>query len=137
MSVNALLEVFHFIGVAGRAFGGREIGGRGYLVHVAVARLASFLAQGRVNTVRHARSFIFVASRTLDLGYFGGMRKVFDGGVAIGARQNAMDAGRVFRGIDGDDLAGIRFHSWLAVTGQAVIVLFDRLRFRLGCKRTS
>lgn len=83
LPVNALLEAFYFIGMALHALGWSQAGSRCYLMHVAVARLASFLAQGRVNTGRHVRGFIFVASRTLNFGYLGRMRKILDLRVAI------------------------------------------------------
>ena len=57
--------------------------------------------------------------------------------LVVGASQNAVNAGRMFAGIDGNTFAGVRFHSRLAVTSQAVFVLFKGLRwFRLGCQRT-
>jgi hypothetical protein len=53
-------------------------------------------------------------------------------GVAVGAAQSAVDAGRMFGGINRDALAVPRSHSRLAVAGEAAFILLERLgRFRL------
>jgi hypothetical protein len=53
--------------------------------------------------------------------------------VAFGATQNAVDAGRMFGGINRDALAARRRHSRPAVAGEAAFVLLERMgRFRLG-----
>ena len=92
MSVNALAEVLGFIGVALGALGGHELGGGTDLVRIAVTGLAGHVDR-TMNAGWRVRGLVGVARRAFDLGYFIGMRKVFDGCVALAATQNAVDAG--------------------------------------------
>ena len=96
--MNALAEILGFIGMALGALGGHELGGGTDLVRIAVAGLAGHIDRA-MNAGGRVRGFVGVAGRAFDLRNFGGMGKILDGCVAIGASQNAVDAGGVFGGI--------------------------------------
>jgi hypothetical protein len=53
-----------------------------------------------MNAGRDVRSLVSMASRALNLRYFGGVRILFDGRMAILATQDSVNAGRMFGGID-------------------------------------
>ncbi len=128
LSVDTLTEFLHFIGVTLRALCGRGLGCRGHFVVIAVAGLAGSVAERAVHTLGHVGSFVAVASRAFYLRYFGGVRIVLDARVTFSAAQNAVDAGRVFGGINRDAFPAVRLHACLAVAGQATFVLPQRLR---------
>ena len=133
LSVNTFPEVFYFIGMALRAFCRRRLCRSRNFVRVAVAGLASYVPERAMNAASHMGSLVGVASRTLNLRHFVGMRKIFNGRVAVLAAQSAVDTGRMFRGINRNAFAGGRSHSRLAVTGKAAFILLQwRGRFRLG-----
>jgi len=48
--------------------------------------------------------------------------------VAVGAAERAVDAGRMFDGIDRDTFATVGLHPGLAVAGEAGFVLLERMR---------
>jgi hypothetical protein len=53
--------------------------------------------------------------------------------VTIGAAQNSVDAGRVLCGVNRDALAAVGLHAWLAVAGEATLILLERLgRLRMS-----
>src|ERR1022692_1533398 len=83
LSVYALLEFLHFIGVALRALCWRRLGRSCHLMWIAVARLARAVAERAVDAVCHMGSLIGVASRALNLHHFIGVRKILDGRVAV------------------------------------------------------
>ena len=83
--VNALPEILHFIGMALRALCWRRLGRGRHFVRIAVAGLASSVAERAMNAARHMGGFFGVAGRALYLGYFVGMRKILEGRVAVGA----------------------------------------------------
>jgi hypothetical protein len=130
--VNALLEIFHFVGVALRTLYWSRLTCSHYFVRIAVAGLASAYADRTMDAPRHMGRFFAVTGRALHLGYFVRMGKILDGRVAVGAAQNAVDTGRMFGRIDRDTLASGRGYSCLAVAGETAFVLFEGLRcFRL------
>jgi len=100
LSVDALPEFLHFIGVTLRALCRHRLGRGRDLVWIAVAGLASSVAERAVHAVGHMGGLVGVASRTLNLRHFGRVRVVLDCGVAVGAAQNTVEAGRMFRGIN-------------------------------------
>ena len=85
LSMDALLELLHLIGMALRALRRRQLRrGRNFVV-IAVAGLAGYVAEHAVNAIGQVRSFIRVARCALNLDHFRGVRKVLDCRVAIGA----------------------------------------------------
>ena len=56
------------------------------------------------------------------------MREILDGGVAVLAAENSVDARGMFLRTDGNIGAFFRFHVRLAVAGEAGFILFQRLR---------
>ena len=132
LSVDALPEFLHLIGMALRALCRRHLRRSRHFVVIAVAGLAGSVAERAVNAIRHVGSLVGVASRALNPRHFGGVRIVLDVRVAVGAAQNAVHAGRMLGGIDRDAFAVARGHSRLTVAGQAAFVLLERLgRLRL------
>lgn len=127
LSVDTLTEFLHFIGVTLRALCGRGLGCRGHFVVIAVAGLASSVAERVVHAVGHMGSFVTVASRAFYLRYFGRVRIVFDACVTFSAAQNAVDTGSMFGRINRDVFPAVRLHACLAVAGQATFVLPQRL----------
>jgi len=125
LSVNAFPEVFYFIGVALRTFCRRRLCRSRNFVGIAVAGLASHVPERAVNAAGHMGSFFGVASRTLNLRHFVGVRKILNGRVAVVAAQSAVDTGCVPGGINRDAFAGGRRHSRLAVTGEAAFILLQ------------
>jgi hypothetical protein len=132
LSVYALPEFLHFIGVALGALCQHQLGHRRHFMVIAVAGLAGCVAEHAMNAVGHMGSLVGVASRAANLRYFGRVRIVLDGRVAAGAAQNAMDAGRMLGGINRDVFAAARRHSRLAVTGQAAFVPAQMRQLRLS-----
>ena len=137
LSVYAFPEFLDFIGMALRTFCRRRLGGGSHLMRIAVAGLASSVAERAMNAARHMGSFFRVASGASNLRHFVGVWKVLDGCVAVVAAQSAVDAGHMLGGINRDAFAAGRRHSRLAVAGEAVFVLLERMRgFRL-CSNPS
>jgi hypothetical protein len=64
-----------------------------------------------------------MASRALNLSHFIRVWKILDCCMAVVAAQSAMDAGRMFGGINGNAFAAGRRHSCLAVAGEATFIL--------------
>lgn len=93
-------------------------------MRVSVARGTGLIAQNRVDAFRHGRGFVGMAGGALYFGDFHGMRKFFDGGVAVAAGENSMGAGRVRFGTDRDVFAFFGLHAGLAVAGEARLILF-------------
>lgn len=99
-SVNALPEFLYFIGVALRAFCRRRLGCRSHLVRIAVAGLASSVAQRGMNAAGEMGSLAGVAGRALNLNHFIGVRIFLNGRVAVSAAQDAVHAGRMSGGFN-------------------------------------
>ena len=137
LSVDALPELLHFIGMALGAFCWHHLSGRNHFVVIAVTGLARSLAERAVHAVGQPGSLVGVASRALNFRRFGGVRIVLDAGVAVFAAQNAVDAGRVLRRIKRDALAVTRRHSRLTMAGQATFVLFQRMGHLSLCSATG
>lgn len=133
LSMDALPEFLHLIGMALGALPRRQLRCCPYFVVIAVAGLASPVAEHAVNAIWKVRSLIGVASRALNTRHFRGVRKVLDVRVAIGAAQNAMHTGSMLGGINRDAFSVARGHSRLTVASQAAFVLLKRLDgLRLG-----
>ena len=81
-----------------------------------------------MNAAGHVGSLVGVARRAFDLRHFAGMGEILEGGVAGGAAERAVDAGRMFDGIDRDTFATVGLHPGLAVAGEAGFVLLERMR---------
>lgn len=96
-------------------------------MRIAMAGLASFLAERGMKAVRHMRSLVAVASRAANLYDFVGMRKILDVCMAIRATEGAVDAGGMFTRINRDVFAASRRHSGLAVAGKAAFILLQWL----------
>src|SRR5450432_4582243 len=137
LPVDALPEFFYFVGVALRALRRRYLGYSRDFVMVAVAGLAGSAAERAVNASGEVRGLAGVASRAFYLRYFGGVRIVLDGAVAVGAAKNAVNAGCMLGGINRDALALVRGHSCLAVASQTTLVLLQRLRQLRLCPGTG
>jgi hypothetical protein len=78
---------------------------RSVLEYSHMGETAGCVAERAVNAGRDVGSLVGVAVRAVNSCHFGGVRIVLDGSVAIGAGQNTVGAGRVFRGINRDALA--------------------------------
>jgi hypothetical protein len=83
LSVYALPEFLHFLGMALRAFCRRRLGRSCHLMWIAVARLARAVSERAVDAVRHMGSLVGVASRASNLRHSIGVRKILDGGVTV------------------------------------------------------
>ena len=127
LSMNALPEFLHFIGVALHALRRRYLGRSRNFVMVSMAGLAGSVAERTVNAIGKVRNFVGVASRARYLGYFGGVRVILDGAVAVGAAQDSVNAGCMLGWINRDALALVRHHPRLAVASQATFVLLQGL----------
>ena len=57
-----------------------------------------------------------------------GVRKVLDCRMAVGATHDSMHAGSMFVRADRNILAAFRFHTCLAMTGEAGLILLEGLR---------
>ena len=123
LSVDALPELLHFIGMALCALCRGHLRRRHHLVMIAVAGFAHSLAQSTMNAIRHVRRLIGVAGRTSHLRYSGVVGIVLDGRVAVNAGQYAVDAGGMLNGINRDALAAAGGHARLPVTGEATLIL--------------
>ena len=67
-----------------------------------------------------------MAGGALDFGDFGGMRELFDVGVAVLAAENPVGAGGVLGRVDRNALPGAGLHSRLAVARQTFLVCSGR-----------
>lgn len=123
LPVNAAAKVFDLLLVTLGAFGGNQLICRFDIVNIAMAGLAGIVTQHAVNAIGYLRSFVGMAGRALRFHDFGGVRVVFDVGMAVGARENAVNAGRMFGGIDEDAVARRRSHARLAVAGETGLIL--------------
>ena len=68
-----------------------------------------------------------VAGFALRFGNLRRMREILDGGVAVGASKSSMYARGMLVGTDGNTFALFGFQVRLAVTGEAKLVLLERL----------
>jgi hypothetical protein len=100
LSVDALAEFLYFIGMALRALGRGQLSCGSHLMMISVAGLAGGGAERSVDAGRHVGSLVGVARRALNSCDLGGVWILLDGGVTIGAGQNAVDAGRMLHGVD-------------------------------------
>lgn len=98
--MDALAEVFYFFGVTLRALRRSNLRRDRYFVMISVAGLAGLCAKRAVRAGGYVRRFVGVAGCALNLRNLGRVRIVLDGGVAIGATENSMDAGRMFNGVN-------------------------------------
>ena len=122
LAVNAFGERLDLVGVTLVALGGHEFLGGGEIVDVAMTGGAGGLAESGVRALFEVFHFLIMASGALDLRNFLGVREFLDRGVAILATENAVSAGSVFRGVDGNIFAGLGFHTRLAVASEAILV---------------
>lgn len=120
-----------FVAVALIAFGGHELFGCGKSMNAAMASGAGGIAEGGVRAFFEVFDFLIMAGGALNLGDFGGVREFLDGGVTILAAENAVSAGGVFCGVDGDIFTGGGFHTSLAMASEALLVR-SRNRCRPG-----
>lgn len=106
LSMDALLQLFRFLGVALRTFRQCNLSAPD-LMRVAVAGLASLLAKHPMNAAREMFGFLIVTRETLNFRHFGGMGIVFDRPMAVRARQNAVNAGRMPARVNGNLVAAV------------------------------
>jgi hypothetical protein len=83
LTVNTQPEFLHFIGVALRAFCGRRQRSGSYFVLIPVAGLAGNIERA-VDAALSMSRLVSVTGQALNLGYFGGMRELFNGGMTVG-----------------------------------------------------
>jgi hypothetical protein len=100
---------------------------RRHLVGIAVARLASDVAERAMNGAAQVRSLIAVARRALNLCHFLGVREILDTAIAVVASQRSVDAGCMPAGINGDTFAADRGHPRLAVASRAAFIVLQRM----------
>ena len=127
LAMYAFRDVLRFRCVAFSAFSGLQLGRRSHFVDVPVTRGACVHTQNRVNAFPSVPDFVCVARFTLHSSLFRRMRKILDGGMAIGAGKRAMDARSMLVRANGNALALPGFHVGLAVTGEAGFILIERL----------
>src|SRR6266705_1253431 len=94
---------------------------------VPVTGSAWVLSENCVNAFVGVGHLFSVACFALHFGNRGRMRKIFDGGVAAGASKTSMYARGMFVRTNGNTFAFFGFHVRLAVTGEAGLVLPERL----------
>ncbi len=127
LSMDALPEFLHLIGMTLGALRRRQLRRGRHFVVIAVAGLAGPVAEHAVNAIGKVGSLIGVASCALNTRHFRGVGTVLDVRVAIGAAQNAVHTGRMLGGIDRDAFAVARGHSRLTMASQAAFVLLKGL----------
>jgi hypothetical protein len=137
LPMDALPEFLHFIGVALGALRRSYLGCSRNFVMVAMAGLAGSVAESAMNTIGKMGSLVGVARRAAYLRYFGRVRIILDGAVAVGAAKNAVDAGCMLARINRDALALLGGHSCLAVARQTTFVLLQGLWRRSLCPSTG
>ena len=120
--VNSKLVAVDRVFVAGGALLRHEFFGALHFVRLAVATGAGFLAQDRVHALGNLRGFLVVASGAGGHAHRLGVRILFHAHMAGGAAQIAVHAAFVFGGIDVQALAGLGFHSRIAVASQALLI---------------
>src|SRR5215469_13834486 len=91
-------------------------------MRIAVAGLTGLIAKHPVNAAGEMFGFLIMTGQTLNLRHFGGMRIVLDRPVAIGARQNAVNAGGMLLWVHGNAVAAVWLHSGLPVAPKALSV---------------
>lgn len=106
LSVDAVLELFRLLGVAVGTFRQCQLSARD-LMRIAVAGLASLGAKVPVNAAGETFGFLVMTGQTLNFRHFGGMWIVFDRPMAIRTCQNAVNARRMFRWVNGNALAAL------------------------------
>src|SRR5579863_2472928 len=97
LSVNALPELLHFVGVALGALGRRDLGSGSDFMVISMARNTGAVSECAVHARGHMRSLVRVTSRTEDLRPLGRVRIIRlliipDGRVAINAIQDPVNA---------------------------------------------
>ena len=86
-----------------------------------------------MNAAGDMARLVDLASQVLHLGYFIRMKKIFDGGVAVGATQNAVPLAAMLARVNRNAFALGGDPSRLALAGEAGFVLLERMgRLRLG-----
>jgi hypothetical protein len=125
------------LGVTFRALSGNEFLGGGEFVHAAVARSARGFAEDGVNAGGERLGLVRMAGGALHFGDFGGMRELFDGGVAILAAKNRVGAGGMLGWVDGNAFSGAGLHSRFAMARQAFLVSGGRGRSHGGSHNQS
>lgn len=99
----------------------RSEGGCGLaIMRWAVAGLAGVTTLGRVDAGKKASNGVFVARTAIDARNASGVRKFTNVGMAGGAGDVRMDASAVFRWINVDTAALLRFQVGLRMTSQAI-----------------
>lgn len=94
---------------------------------VPVTGSAGVLTENPVDAFGGVGHLFCVAGGAAHFGNLRRMRKIFDGGVAVGAAKGSMKARGLLVRTDGNALAVFGFHARLAVTGEAGLVLLERL----------
>src|SRR5208337_3539884 len=130
LAVDAGGEGGHFLGVTLRAFSRNQLLGRGELVNAAMTRSAGGFAEDGVGAGGEGLGLVGMAGGALNFGEFGGMREIFDGGVAVLAAENAVGAGGMPGRVDRNALPGAGLHSRLAMARQTALVSGGRGRSR-------
>src|ERR1022692_1990148 len=128
LAVNAGGEFLHFLGVTLRTLSGNQVFRRGQVVHAAMTRSARGFAEDGVGAGGESFGLVRMAGGALHSGYFGGMRELFDGGVAILAAENSVGAGGMLGRVDGNAFSGGGLHSRFAMAGQTFLVCGGRSR---------
>jgi hypothetical protein len=105
LSVDAFAEILYLLGMALGALYRHRLCRRGHFMRIPVARLAGQFTQRSVNAPGYMRSLVRVTAQATNLRHSVGVGKIFDGRVAVNAREGAMHAGGMASGINRDAFA--------------------------------
>src|SRR5450631_745897 len=122
LTVNAGCEVLHFLRMTLRALSGNQLFRGDELMHAAMTRSARGFAEDGVSAGGERLGLVGMAGAALNFGDFCGMRKIFDGSVAVLAAENRVGAGSMFGRVNVNALASAGLHSRLAMARQTLLV---------------
>src|ERR1019366_316648 len=135
LSVDAGFEVLHFLRMTLRALSGNQLFHRGELVHIAMTRSARGFAEDGVGAGGEGLGLVRMACGASHFGDFGGMREIFDGGVAVLAAENPVCAGGMLVRLDRNALSGVAPYSRVALARQTFLVSGGQSRSRSQSQR--
>ena len=100
LPVDAGREILDFLRMTLRAPSGNQLFRRGELVHAAMTGSARGFAEDGMGAGGEGLGLVRMAGGAFHFGDFGGMREIFDRGVAVSAAENPVCAGCMLAGID-------------------------------------
>src|SRR5208282_6394850 len=109
LPVDTGFQILRFLRMTLRALSGHQFFGGAEFMHAAMTRSAGRFAEDGVGAVGESLGLVRVAGGAFHFGDFGGMRKFFDGGVAVLAAENCVGTVGMLGGVNRNALPGVRF----------------------------